>query len=75
MYINPSFDIDRTYRANAFGEGQSDEKAVFVTFPSEPRARVAVFRAWCSRWASSVGRGLAVLAEPHQKSAAPITRR
>jgi all-trans-retinol 13,14-reductase len=35
LYINPSFDIDRTYRANAFGEGHSDEKAVFVTFPSD----------------------------------------
>lgn len=35
MYVNPSFDIDRTYRANAFGEGHTDEKAVFVTFPSD----------------------------------------
>lgn len=35
MYINPSFDIDRTYQANRFGEGQTDEKAVFVTFPSD----------------------------------------
>jgi len=35
MYINPSFDIDRTYEANAFGAGHSDEKAVFVTFPSD----------------------------------------
>ncbi|MBK7864846.1 MAG: NAD(P)/FAD-dependent oxidoreductase [Archangiaceae bacterium] len=35
IYINPSFDIDHTYRANAFGAGHTDEKAVFVTFPSD----------------------------------------
>lgn len=35
MYINPSWDIDRAYQTNGFGDGQSDEKAVFVTFPSD----------------------------------------
>lgn len=35
MYINPSWDIDRSYTTNGFGAGQSDDKAVFVTFPSD----------------------------------------
>jgi all-trans-retinol 13,14-reductase len=42
MYVNPTWDIDRTYVDNGFAEGQAAEKALFITFPSD-RERVWPF--------------------------------
>jgi phytoene dehydrogenase-like protein len=39
LYVNPTWNIDRAYVDFGFGTGQNNEKAVFITFPSD-RERV-----------------------------------
>jgi all-trans-retinol 13,14-reductase len=35
LYINPSWDVDRAYVDYGFGNGHTNEKALFITFPSD----------------------------------------